>query len=227
MVLLAVPDKLSVMTYLYQLRVYFTGQTLEVQQIGSCAQNSVYMVGEHDTDQDAKITLEMYGREIRKAKELVGHVSPVESARSMRSQPQGGVTDSVGYNMQSVNVPVTTGNNVSLNDSAQPVKLMTRKQLMNPFDSDSDEELSHPTSSASHLASMTSLSSAGSLKSDRRTGGSTGGSQEMLSGGGEAGVRQVIKPRMGVGSIISTTRSETPPGTSTVGTFSSADHDDR
>lgn len=34
MVLLAVPDKLSVMTYLHQLRAYFTGQTLEVQQIG-------------------------------------------------------------------------------------------------------------------------------------------------------------------------------------------------
>lgn len=34
MVLLAVPDKLSVMTYLHQLRAFFTGQTLEVQQIG-------------------------------------------------------------------------------------------------------------------------------------------------------------------------------------------------
>ena len=46
MVLLAVPDKLSVMTYLYQLRAYFTGQTLEVQQIGSNAQESTYTVGE-------------------------------------------------------------------------------------------------------------------------------------------------------------------------------------
>lgn len=46
MVLLAVPDKLSVMTYLYQLRAYFTGQTLEVQQIGSNARESTYTVGE-------------------------------------------------------------------------------------------------------------------------------------------------------------------------------------
>ena len=46
MVLLAVPDKLSVMTYLYQLRAFFTGQTLEVQQIGSNAQESTYTVGE-------------------------------------------------------------------------------------------------------------------------------------------------------------------------------------
>ena len=34
MVLLTVPDKLSVMTYLYQLRSFFTGATLEVQQLG-------------------------------------------------------------------------------------------------------------------------------------------------------------------------------------------------
>ena len=32
--LLAVPDKLAVMTYLYQLRAHFTGHQLEVQSIG-------------------------------------------------------------------------------------------------------------------------------------------------------------------------------------------------
>lgn len=61
MVLTAVPDKLSVMTYLYQLRSYFTGQTLEVQQIGSTAQESTYMVGEFDSERDACISKEMYG----------------------------------------------------------------------------------------------------------------------------------------------------------------------
>lgn len=61
MVLTLVPDKLSVMTYLYQLRSYFTGQTLEVQQIGSTAQESTYMVGEVDLEHDARISKEMYG----------------------------------------------------------------------------------------------------------------------------------------------------------------------
>lgn len=61
MVLTSVPDKLSVMTYLYQLRSYFTGQTLEVQQIGSTAQESTYMVGEVDLEHDARISKEMYG----------------------------------------------------------------------------------------------------------------------------------------------------------------------
>ena len=51
MVLLAVPDKLSVMTYLYQLRSYLTGTTLEIQQIGSSAQDSTYTVGDFETDQ--------------------------------------------------------------------------------------------------------------------------------------------------------------------------------
>ena len=51
MVLLAVPDKLSVMTYLYQMRAYFTGQTLEIQQIGSSARESTYTVGDFETDQ--------------------------------------------------------------------------------------------------------------------------------------------------------------------------------
>lgn len=34
MSLLAVPDKLAVMTYLYQLRAHFTGQELQIKQIG-------------------------------------------------------------------------------------------------------------------------------------------------------------------------------------------------
>ena len=54
MVLLAVPDKLSVMTYLYQMRAYFTGQTLEIQQIGSSARESTYTVGDFETDQYSK-----------------------------------------------------------------------------------------------------------------------------------------------------------------------------
>ena len=34
--LLAVPDKLAVMTYLYQLHAHFTGRQLEVERIGKC-----------------------------------------------------------------------------------------------------------------------------------------------------------------------------------------------
>lgn len=64
MVLLAVPDKLSVMTYLHQLRAYFTGQTLEVQQIGTNARESMYTIGDMDANTQSEISREMYGRNL-------------------------------------------------------------------------------------------------------------------------------------------------------------------
>lgn len=64
MVLLAVPDKLSVMTYLHQLRAYFTGQTLEVQQIGTNARESMYTIGDMDANTQSEISREMYGKNL-------------------------------------------------------------------------------------------------------------------------------------------------------------------
>ena len=57
MVLLAVPDKLSVMTYLYQMRAFFTGQTLELQQVGASARESTYVIGEFDSDPNSRCLL--------------------------------------------------------------------------------------------------------------------------------------------------------------------------
>lgn len=221
MVLLAVPDKLSVMTYLYQLRAYFTGQVLEVQQIGARAQDTTYTVGEHDTDQDARISNEMYGREIREARRMASQSSTINPSSSFSSssnptiprskentdqmalQPTspedpyrtggggeggggggggGGVInlmdgsskrrsavgrkrDSVSpdnreYNVNQVldstdavnrnrfspspaHMRASPGREGSASPRDSPVKevpLMTRQQLMNPFDSDDDED---------------------------------------------------------------------------------------
>jgi hypothetical protein len=52
MVMLDVPDKLSVMTYLYQMRAYYTGQMMQVQQIGETAKESMYTIGEQDSDNE-------------------------------------------------------------------------------------------------------------------------------------------------------------------------------
>lgn len=68
MVLLSVPDKLSVMTYLHQLRAYFSGQMLEIQQIGTNSSESTYTLGaQNDEEEDRKISEEMYGKEINRA----------------------------------------------------------------------------------------------------------------------------------------------------------------
>ncbi|XP_066537792.1 EH domain-binding protein 1 isoform X2 [Hoplias malabaricus] len=55
MVMLAVPDRLIVMTYLSQIRTHFTGQELSVVQIGQNSSESSYVVGEkiQDADPDA------------------------------------------------------------------------------------------------------------------------------------------------------------------------------
>lgn len=50
MVLLAVPDKLAVMTYLFQLRAHFTGHELEVKRIGNTTKKSTYIVGNYSSD---------------------------------------------------------------------------------------------------------------------------------------------------------------------------------
>ena len=173
MVLLAVPDKLSVMTYLYQLRAHFTGQTLEVQQIGFNAQETTYTVGEHDTDQDARICKEMYGKEItdakkspkkspsketrsrssvspakdtkaktpdhelrKKSKDKFSPQSPQDATGSRHFQKRG--SPSPTKEMQRV-TPPRESPRVTPDREGKVPTLMTRKQLLNPFDSDEEE----------------------------------------------------------------------------------------
>ncbi|XP_063245101.1 EH domain-binding protein 1-like isoform X3 [Bacillus rossius redtenbacheri] len=61
---LAVPDKLAVMTYLYQLRAHFTGHELEVQQIGKTTDESSYMIGRFNTDTETDVTVQLFEQEI-------------------------------------------------------------------------------------------------------------------------------------------------------------------
>ena len=186
MVLLAVPDKLSVMTYLYQLRAYFTGQVLEVQQIGARAQDTTYTVGEHDTDQDARISNEMYGKEVKDALRVAGRVSKEnkdspegtgegkvrtltgkekrrslarkrdsaspDSDRALSPDAQPG-SDVISKNRHSPSLAQRSNRTSPARDGSSPrespakdVPLMTRKQLMNPFDSDDEEEQVAPYS---------------------------------------------------------------------------------
>lgn len=60
------------MTYLYQLRAFFTGHELEVQQIGKTSDESSYMIGRFNTDSDTDVTAQLFGQEImnlRKSKQ--------------------------------------------------------------------------------------------------------------------------------------------------------------
>ncbi|XP_077989240.1 EH domain-binding protein 1-like isoform X2 [Glandiceps talaboti] len=79
MVLLTVPDKLAVMTYLYQMRTHFTGQGMEVHTIGDPQKKSTYVVGNFKTDAGGKVSKEKFGAEAKSAKTVSPTPSPVPS----------------------------------------------------------------------------------------------------------------------------------------------------
>ncbi|XP_058805980.1 EH domain-binding protein 1 isoform X3 [Phymastichus coffea] len=73
--ILTVPDKLAVMTYLYQLRAHFTGHELEVHQIGKTTDESSYMIGRFNTDNESDVSVQLFGQEIinLRKKEITDH----------------------------------------------------------------------------------------------------------------------------------------------------------
>ena len=172
MVLLKVPDKLAVMTYLHQLRSHFTGQTLEIQQIGQSTRESTYTLGELDNSQDAMISEEMYGHDRVKQRKL----SPDKDSQSHQERPSPGgdeadsvvfrhkshspspdktvhsFTPSPSKEKSSPKISPVHNNVVKSSPGKEKVVLMTKKQLNNPFDSDSEEECGTPYSGKSNVS---------------------------------------------------------------------------
>ncbi|XP_068967107.1 EH domain-binding protein 1 isoform X3 [Bombus flavifrons] len=86
--ILTVPDKLAVMTYLYQLRAHFTGHELEVHQIGKTTDESSYMIGRFNTDNNSDVSVQLFGQEIinlRKKDQMEHKNNKIDSNR--RSNP--------------------------------------------------------------------------------------------------------------------------------------------
>uniref|UniRef100_A0A8C1ZFJ6 EH domain binding protein 1 n=1 Tax=Cyprinus carpio TaxID=7962 RepID=A0A8C1ZFJ6_CYPCA len=85
MVLLAIPDKLTVMTYLYQIRAHFSGEELNVVQIEANSSRSTYKVGDFETDTNKQ-------KKLLKADPLdVGDLSH-RLEREKESRQSGGLT---------------------------------------------------------------------------------------------------------------------------------------
>ena len=70
-VLLSVPDKLAVMTYLHQLRAHFTGQEMSLMQLGGNTEESSYSSvqpsNEESKVQRCEITREIISQELKAA----------------------------------------------------------------------------------------------------------------------------------------------------------------
>lgn len=80
MVLLAIPDKLTVMTYLYQIRAHFSGEELNVVQIEANSNRSTYKVGDFETDTNASIDQDKFYAELNDVQHRPGNAQPVASA---------------------------------------------------------------------------------------------------------------------------------------------------
>uniref|UniRef100_A0A0P4VWA2 Putative ca2+-binding actin-bundling protein n=2 Tax=Rhodnius TaxID=13248 RepID=A0A0P4VWA2_9HEMI len=171
MSLCTVPDKLSVLTYLYQLRTHFQGHELEVQQIGKTTDESSYMIGRFNTDTDTDITVQLFREEIN-------HLRTKNKGRSTSGVGSGGCggtgdfkneaeeeTSSTPTSVKDVTDKILSSSKIILSKVLTPTKdkvkeknkspvqqpqqhrpiLMTRRQLTDPFGSDEEDEDSNLT----------------------------------------------------------------------------------
>ncbi|XP_063247683.1 EH domain-binding protein 1 isoform X5 [Prinia subflava] len=86
MVLLAIPDKLTVMTYLYQIRAHFCGQELNVVQIEENSSKSTYKVGNYETDTNSSVDQEKFYAELNELKREPGLPPPDGGLADLASQ---------------------------------------------------------------------------------------------------------------------------------------------
>lgn len=161
MSLLTVPDKLAVMTYLYQLRAHFTGHQLEIEQIGNTSDESSYVIGNYKTDNLSSqniLTFDHLKKRLAHQNSLddvvdrVDEKSPTEK-KDVKNLILSGSKHFLGKVLSPAkdrsHVGVTspkqqnTLNNQITND--KPV-LMTRRELTDPFGSDDEDEQQSPNS---------------------------------------------------------------------------------
>ena len=135
MVLLAVPDKLCVMTYLHQLRSYFTGQSLEVLQIGTNSKESKYACGERDVEDEQRVSEEMYGhrnlpRSPGKKRKLVGAVRHADSIERQSSSERESTPLSAQASLEEeLNSATAVATSTPMRDSSSPTSVPERDSV--------------------------------------------------------------------------------------------------
>ncbi|XP_053620517.1 EH domain-binding protein 1 isoform X3 [Plodia interpunctella] len=159
-----VPDRLAIMTYLFQLRAHFTGNELQVEQLGNDETESSYMVGRHDTD--AAGARALFSREVRARRSSRAPLSTQKSQESQESRrslspdkpppPGKEVRDMLLSQGKSILGKMLSpareqkpsakwfDGNVAEPIPARPEILMTRKELTDPFGSDEEDEQTPP-----------------------------------------------------------------------------------
>ncbi|XP_051579574.1 EH domain-binding protein 1-like isoform X2 [Myxocyprinus asiaticus] len=115
MVLLAIPDKLTVMTYLYQIRAHFSGEELNVVQIEANSNRSTYKVGDFETDTNSSIDQDKFYAELND----VHRESPKQLDTTANDSGHGGTAE------QELKSVMSGGGSGSLSGSPREVLKVT------------------------------------------------------------------------------------------------------
>lgn len=151
MSLLAVPDKLAVMTYLYQLRAHFTGHQLQIEQIGNTSDESSYVIGNYKTDNLPShnvmkldhLKLQLSHKNSLDEDDNAGQKSPTEK-KDVKNLILSGSKHLLGKVLspskdRNTFVPTPINNHNATAPKEKPI-LMTRRELTDPFGSDDEDE---------------------------------------------------------------------------------------
>lgn len=130
------------MTYLHQLRSHFTGHQLEVQQIGRTADESNYVIGKFNTDKDTDITKQVFGQEIINLRKSKQGRKSTEREMNLANQVDSGVKGDASklklpLKITTEPLPVSSS---PIKEVVQKPVLMTRREFIDPFGSDDEED---------------------------------------------------------------------------------------
>lgn len=171
--LLAVPDKLAVMTYLHQLRAHFTGHQLHIEQYGQTSDESSYVIGNYKSDnmpekllnlKELKLQLQHQNSaedEVEKVNGLKNGEKSPTTKKDVKNFLLSGSKNLIGKVLS----PTKDKNFAYPHQQQQaveagkekPILLMTRRELTDPFGSDEEEEAGDPLNSgknSSHVSSQ-------------------------------------------------------------------------
>lgn len=151
MSLLAVPDKLAVMTYLYQLRAHFTGHQLEIEQIGNTSDESSYVIGNYKSDNLSTqnvLTLTHLKKQLNQQNSFDDDDKSPTDKNLMKSLILTGSKHILGKVLsptkEKLNLLNNSNNsaikNLSSTGSNDKPFLMSRRELNDPFGSDEEDE---------------------------------------------------------------------------------------
>lgn len=152
--LLAVPDKLAVMTYLHQLRAHFTGHQLKIEQIGQTSDESSYVIGDYKSDnlaekllnvKDLRLQLQYQNsvEEDDKAAMVNGNNKSPTNKKDVKNFLLSGSKSLIGKVLSPTrekSPPPSMNNGSYVQTDPEKPMLMTRRELTDPFGSDEEDE---------------------------------------------------------------------------------------